>query len=155
MCHHRYEIELQPSPDPDSWSGLETVSMLGGVRLPEDERERGLALARSLARDYALAYPQDAHHLRITRWRCAGPEESETPFPDRAVASDDDTGRLARENMKLRAALRLYADPTRWQVRFIAVEPGLRGRTRPQIHEDVGASARVALYGDDTSSEAL
>ena len=120
MCQHHYEIDLRPAEDPDIWQDIDAVPMDGGRHLAEDERERGLATARGLARDYALAYPERAQYIHVTRWTCCGPEEEEAPFPDGiAIADGADTQRLARESMRLRAALKYYADPSAWRLHII------------------------------------
>jgi hypothetical protein len=152
MCNHRYLIEWRPQ-DHEQWADIEEVPMNGSVRLQNHERARGCALAREIAAGYARAYPERACDLVITRYSCNGPLDEERLYAQGHHPEDAGVHaqKLARENVRLRAALNLYAPASAWRPRTLATEEGAISIRFP-LAEDAGTRARTALNGNENEA---
>ena len=151
MCNHHWLIERRSTDDWDGWEPLDRVEGWG-----ERARERALELAQL----HALADPARAREIHIARYDCNGePMDPTRPFPTNLPApwlldeepappavTVEHASALARENIRLRAALSFYSRPGLWAMRVSVDDEGVAA-ARCNALADRGATARAALEG--------
>ena len=153
MCNHHLLIELRPEEgDYRDWETVDRVDLGGGLGVPAGQALKGPhERALELAGDYAIAYPERARDIIIQQYSCNGPEdEGVRPFPNGTQREmPGDVARVAAENVKLREALRFYADRYRWQLKTRKADPHGQLTVSVDAARDAGERARRALRGLD------
>jgi hypothetical protein len=145
MCGHYYLIGLRPSEDYNTWSDIETIDLGNALRLTPQEHEQAQTKARQIAADYAVAYPELAGEIFISYGNCNGIDDVVQPYRDclPPQAIDKQTQRLAKENVRLRAALAMYGQKHLWKMKSVEKDGGYVFEL--PIAKDGGDIARTTL----------
>lgn len=120
MCQHHLTIEHRTDT---GTAELGTIELTTARRAAPEELEAGMIAARALCDLHHLAHGPQGSYL-ITWWDCGGPiDDGETYTPATREATSLER-RLAADNLRLRAALGGYAQPSAFRARTSTDEQG-------------------------------